>query len=575
MKFDISNMLSSESDAGSVKVVCKFSSEDKSLECDYNGLKLTFDNPKNIAECKDTRSFRIAMSTLQKMASPDTKDVVMDMYQYMNKPDKKYKKVFFYDTILEVAVPPLTTGLTKKFAFHAEAIKGQGPCEKHLGMDILVKNMDSNDSLTKNLINTSDFKPQYIYGKETEADTYKAKINGLMGFFWMFVDTAKDEYIKEIDFTVTSCGSRTDGKRPNVQFKGLIRVYRDDRFVLSFNVKSSLKYSKGREKKIGGSFEEYTTKAGTKQSVTYQDGKISGLKEEVHGFTRNKIYSLDEKGNEVVEKGTPKLNEKIFTLTRNGNEVDASKIINRAFEIKDAVMNGIDFVKEIKDAIPEVGITGDISMDLLFGTITADWGLAKSADSTSEYVWIEPDFNGSVKITLVELSGTIKAGITTASPGFLDWWGEKAWEFEISIKVGIKGAVSISGNVQVISGDVSPGSSLKEVSVISGCEYKGNDGKEKEVLTNTGKIEPIAEGVAKINVYGVGAQARISLQGNVTITAVIIWPFNIKYGAKLAEGNVVMTYEADDRKPSQADPINVWQKNDSLIRENYAFGGRK
>lgn len=551
--------LSTTHKAGSATQECPL--EEKSLECDYDGLKLTFSDPSEVASCSESRSFRDMTAIIEKYASKD---------------DNKFKKIFEYDTILEVAVPPLTTGQTKKFSYLAEPIIGQGPCDKHLGMDIRVKNMDSNDTLRSNKTNVTKFEPVFVYGKYTDADQGFAKVNGIMGLFWMFVDTSAEKYIKEADFTLKSCSSRTDGKKPNGPLTGLVRVYRDDSFSLTFNLKSRYQYGAGAKKESGGKSETYTKKAGTKFSSSYENEQLSGLKEESHGFARNSTYTLDENGNEVAPTGSTKFNEKIFTIKRNGHEIDASKIINKVLLIKDLVQDAVDIVKEIKDAIPKVGINGDVSLDFLFGSIEASWGLSKSADSTKEYVWVEPDFKGKIKLTLIQVEAKLIVGIETVSPAFLNWWGEPLWEFKLTISLGVNGSISISGQINVVSGSLESngGVGFPENPVIPGCEYKGNGGKEKQVIVTEGVIKPVCEGIARVNIGGIFAEAKVSLKGAIKVSAAIVWPFDIRYKGVLEQGDVVFTYDAINKRPSKPDVMKVWDKNENLIKENYAFGGK-
>jgi hypothetical protein len=549
--------LSKDKKAGSATQSCPL--EEKSLECDYDGLKLSFKEPAESASCNESRSKRDMSELVTKYASKD---------------DNKFKKIHEYDTILEVLALPLTAGQTKKFHFQADAIVGQGPCEQHKGMDIRVKNMDKDDTLTENKLNVAPGKNYLVYGKHTIGDTHLAKTKGIVSFFWMFIDTSSAQYIKEADFTLKSCGSRVDGEKPNSTIKGLIRVYRDDRFTLSFNWKSKYQNGVGFKRSSDGKTETYTERSGSKLTSSYEGGELKGLKEENHGMFKNSSYSLDENGDEEVSKGSTKYNAKTFTIKRNGQELDVAQTVNKVLNIKDMVQDSVDFVKEIKDAIPQVGISGDVSVDFLFGTIEASWGLAKSNDSTKEYVWVEPDFKGSVKVTLIQIEASIKAGIQTASPAFLNWWGEKLWEFELSFSLGVSGSISLAGAINVVSGSIQSSSLLEEKAVIPGCEYKGNNGKEKQVILTEGEIKPICQGVAKVTIAGVGAEARMTLNGSIKVSAAIVWPFDIRYKGVLEEGQIVFTYEATNKRPSRPDPVKVWDKNDNLIKENYAFGGR-
>lgn len=490
--------------------------------------------------------------------------------KYAGKSDPKFKKIHEYDTILETLATPYSTSNTKRFFFSADIINGQGPCQLHHHIDIRVKNMDDVDGLQRNISNTVSGKKYLIYGKYSDAESHLTKNNSLIQCLWMFNDLATARYVKEADFTINSCGSRTDGEKPNGLIKGLIRVYRQDRFSMTFNWKSRFQNSAGFSADKNGIESTYSERNGAKLTSSYDNGKLSGLKEDKQQLLKNKSLKLDENADEVEKKTSVKYNENILVIKNNGLEVDASKTVNKILHLKDLIQETVDFVKELKDAIPKAGIDGDVSVDFLTGSFEASWGLAKSADSTQEYVWLEPDFNGTVKVNIFEVEGSITAGIKTASPEFLNWWGKELWSFELSLSLGLKSSLAISCIIVCKAGKVGG----VENSVIPGCEYKGNKGKETQIVASEVEVKPICKGVAKVNLNGIGAEARMTLHGALKLSAAVVWPFDIRYKGELEPGVIECVYEATNKRPSKADPYTVWNKRPHLIKENYAFGGR-
>lgn len=543
---------SASQQAGSVEASCPLQQNDD--PCDPDGIKLSFKGggESKSVECDLPRSQRDIAGYLSKLPVSDS---------------EKYLLVNDYDCILEAIAEP-SSG-KKPGIFSPEPIFGEGPCDDHLGIDLTPKNTDSYDELKTALTNVTQCKGYQMWSKTSLVDTNLSHTMGFIGLFLMFDDTKAEKYVKEVEVYYQGCGIRHDGKQPKKEFRGLLRIYRNDQYAWKLSIPSRNKKGIGgsKSKDFSGNKEsESRSYAGGMETTKTYDAEGSLAKEKTKGVG---FFSNTESVKGEKPKATA--NEQGFVLTRSGHELDFTKKFNDILEIRDWGLNGIDLVKDIKDSIPKAGISGDISVEFLFGSLEANWGYSSGSKwDEQEYVWIEPKFAGTVSITIIKISGEVKAGIETISPSILNWWGRKAWEFELSITIGFGADLSIDASIERPSEEAFP-----TQDVIPGCEYQGKDGKEQKVISVQSTINPIFKGVAKVNLLGVGAEATIELDGGIEAHATVCWPFDVRYKGVLRAGRLLLRYTAGAKEPSPPHEIPCWDENENFIKENYLVGGKK
>jgi hypothetical protein len=527
--------------------------------CDPDGLKIFFNyaNESSSVECKLPRQRRDIKSYLSTLPVED---------------NDKYNLVNDYDCILEVIAEPTSSSAKDPGIVNAEPILGEGPCDSHLGIDFTPKNIDSHDQLKAPETDVRHSGGYQMWAKHSLVDTNLSHTMGFVGCFLMFDDTKEKEFIKEVEVTVKGCAVRHDGKQPNEAYLGLLRIYRNDEYALKFSMPSRYKKSKGGDtyKALdGGVSSESRSSASwrSQSSKSYKDGALDKEKTTTAGVF-SKRETVKEEGEK--DKIARSANEKGLTLSRSGHELDFTKKFNDIVKFIDTVYDTIDFAKELKDSIPKAGISGDISIEFISGSVEAKWGYGNSDWDEDEYKWLVPKFTGTVSLTIFKASGEVKAGIETVSPSILNWWGKKAWEFELSLTIGFSADLSISTSIEYPSKENFP-----QQAVLSGCEYEGKNGQEQKVANIQSEVKPIFKGVAKVNVLGIGAEASIELEGSIKVDATVCWPFDVRYKGALEQGRLIVRYTVGAKEPSPPHEIKCWDKNDKLIEENYLFGGKK
>lgn len=571
-----SSQFSTKQPADSIIQPCPYN-ENKDTPCDINGLKLAvITDSSRSAVCRTSRVERDTNSLLEKLPVSD---------------HSKYKLVTKYDVILEAKAPILVANQDKKAHFHAELIPGEGACggPDHHGLVLTPRGSETHDELKTATVYVNSSHPPYgIYAMSTGADDYIAKTMQVIAWFWMFIDTHAEEFIKTIEVEGKACGIRTDGQKPVKSLKGLVRIYRDDFFTLSLKLpvpklskKSSLykveQSYQGSEKTHSTATYSKTTKNGllVKESFTADGNKVTKSYDDKgayvqyeketsgYGYTKKDVHETtkDPRQEVFLETGT-------LVIKRNGHDLDVAEKINRILELKRQLESGVDFLQELKSSIPKAGILVDANFEFLCGTIEAKWGLDNNAKSTTEYQWLTPKFQGELKLLICALAVEIGIGIDTVSPSILNWWGKKAWEIVLKVSCGFSGELSLKSsllfdeNSEFPTRDVEPG-----------CSYQGDNGKEKQLLVNEVEIKPTFKAVAKVNVYGIGAEAQANLVGSFKSEAAVVMPFNVRYKAELDSGKLVCHYTHGLKKPSPPAEYDMWKKK-VIEKGNYLYDGR-
>ncbi|MGJ8640765.1 MAG: hypothetical protein ACSHYA_15355 [Opitutaceae bacterium] len=554
---------SENQEAGSSVSACPLKNK-KEEPCDPDGLKVIFSTADGTqhAECDVPRSERDIKAYLGKLPVEES---------------QKFLLVNDYDVILETVTSPTSQSSKNPGRVYAEPTFGEGPCGDHGGLDFSPKNTDPHDQLVQKATDVQNNGGYEMWAKSSLADTDLSHTMGIIGLFRMFDDTSEKDFIKEVVVNYDGCGLRHDGKKPNEAFLGLVRIYRNDEYSLKLSIPSR------RKKGVGGSTSkdfsgkkssESRSQSGNSETTkSFKEGKLDDEKTKQVGYLTNSETTSGDSSNEQSPnwaKKAPSLNEKGLTLSRSGHELDFTKKFNDLIAVVDMVYNGIDFLKEIKDSIPKAGISGDISIEFLSGSLEAKWGYGSCKWDTKEYVWVAPKFSGTAELTIFKISGSVKVGIETVSPSVLNWWGKKAWEFELSLTIGFDSSLMVSTTIEYPSESAFP-----RQDILPGCEYTGKDGKEQKVANVGATVNPIFKGVAKVNLLGIGAEASIELSGAIKVDATVCWPFDVRYKGIREKGELYVRYSVGAKEPSPPMKIDCWDGDDDFIEDNYVLGPKK
>lgn len=479
--------------------------------------------------------------------------------------NQKYQQVIHYDAILEVLAPALMADSTERKPARISAIaNGLGRCPDNMHPKITMNNprFDEHDELKASrtwILQTPT--PMIVYGKPMSVDNPVGRFY-LRDVLYMFEDAHSQSYIKDIVVQADGCGVRDDGKKPNIKLKGLIRVFREDKYVLELTLPSvyDKTASNKTELSINGN-KQITEKKwsnDTSSSVTYsKDARMNNYSESKESYLFKTTQTISDQTNAITD--TIKINE-VIKLSRNGRQLNGLDTVNNIIKTRKSIVAGFNFFNELKDAVPQLGFGFSLKLDVLSGTIAGEWGLGMgSRHSTTEYQWVDVFGQINLALTLVKFEFAASFGVECRSPDILNWFGNPAWEviakieLKVSIDCQIKTALPLKGK-----------SGAQKLTKI-GKENSTNPNDLEDVLWTTALKSTIEfYGQFKITAAGYGMDTKAGVTGSVSVEMTVVKPFKIRGKSKRDEAYLFAYFTHAKKKKSPPWQLTLWKEKDIL-----------
>ncbi len=529
--------------------------------CDVGNLELIFVDSSGGSHKASTTDTRYNRATPVKPSD----------FPYLE--DDKYINVAFFDSILEVIAPILSTDTTdvKKATFSASVSQPIGTCPKSYHPKISMRNSgaESNDGLSKaskSWVNQS-IVPMDIYGKSMPVDNQVGKIK-LRDVLYFFENSRKPNHVKDIFVEAKGCGVRDDGQAPNTTIKGLIRVYREDKYVLEVSIPSvvSKNASFKKETNINGEVTETIAQWGgdTTDTAKYgKNGNLSELSESDAGHFVNNTVSLDS--NDYQLESSKKVGE-FAKLTRNGRQLGAIDTINKVIKARKLIVDGFSFIDELKKAVPQVGFGWSFKLDVLAGTIGGEWGIeAGTNHDIDAYKFVEPYGQINLAMSLLKLEFEAFFGVQCTSPSILNWFKNPAYEIVAKISIKVTLDCKVEANIRLVGKD-----DANKVNKI-GKEGSSNPADSEKVLwINSVTSQGEFSGQFKVNVVGYGMDTKAGVVASLTAEFKVVKPFRIRGSAKRNEAYLYAYFTHAKRRKSPP-----WKKilckEKMIMTERYIF----
>lgn len=483
--------------------------------------------------------------------------------------DQKYLNVANFDTVLEVIAPVIVSDATekKKATFTSRVTEPIGTCPKlyHPKISMRISGPEHNDGLQNSQSwSNQSIMPFEVYGKSMSVDNRTSRIR-LLDTLFFFENSHKPKHIKDIFVSAEGCGVRDDGTEPNIMLKGLIRVYREDKYQLDISIPSVISKGASFKKEVNAKGEVTKTQATwagktTNVEVYGKNGDLKGLAEIDEGHFTSKTDKINDK-NEFSSK--TKLKE-FAKLTRNGRDLGALDTINKIMEVRKLIINGFNFIDELKNAVPQVGFGWSTKLDVLSGTVGGEWGIEAGTDHDTEaYKFVGPYGQINLSLALIKFEFEASFGIECKSPSILNWFKNPAYEVIAKVAFKVDLDCKAETDIKLVGKD-----STDKVPKI-GKEGSSNDSDFEKVLwTNsvTGKAE--LYGQFKVNVYGYGMDAKSGVVGSVTAEFKVVKPFKIRGSAKRGKGYVYAYFVHTKKKKSPPWEFELYPEK-ILMKEKY------
>lgn len=554
--------LSKNKSAGSTTQSCP-ANQNKTVPCDVEDLELVFTD---------------SSGALHKAVANDSRTVRENALQPKDLPylkDSKYIKVGLYDAVLEVIAPALSTDATevKKATVAANVNKPIGVCPKSEHPKIVMRNprYEDNDGLKSSQSWTlQSVMPMDIYGRAMKVDDHVGKFY-LRDVFYFFEDSRSPSHIKEITVEANACGVRDDGKKPNKRLKGLIRVYREDKYTLEVSIPSvvSKNASFKDERNVKG--ERTTTQArwagGPTETSKYgRNGDMTEYAESDAGLFYEENATLDGNINEIDRQKDLKLSE-FAKLTRNGRQLGGLDTINNIIKTRKTIIDGFSFIDELKKAVPQVGFGWSFKLDVLAGTIAGEWGIeAGSNHDTAEYKWVEPYGQINMAMSLLKMELAAFFGVECTSPAILNWFKRPAWEVvaKVELKIGLD--CRIEKKIKLVGKD-----GANKVNKIGKEGSNNPDDMEKVLWINNFNSTGEIYAQFKVTVTGYGMDAKAGVAASMSAEFTIVKPFKVRAKGKRNEAYLYAYFTHFKRKKSPP-----WKKTlcreKVILKERYIIG---
>ncbi|NQZ06096.1 MAG: hypothetical protein HRT35_02955 [Algicola sp.] len=496
-------LMSSTNKAGDDKLQCNQTTENTQVPCDVGGLKLEF-----IDSSGKTYS-AVAFNTLSNRSpEPPPPNVGFHITE-------QYKKAFEYDVILEAIAPAFRADDTdlKKATFRAAIENPIGTCPTNEHVLVAMQNTktENRDGLQgrQTWLNSS-IASMDIYGKALPIDNQTGKFN-LTDVLYIFQDTQAPKHVKDIYVTATSCGVRDDGQPPNKIIRGLIRVYREDKYVLEITVPSLMGKKSAYKEERNTKGEKTLTQAkwagGNTTTEKWKNGDLKEYGESDRDHFVTSTSTLDDSTDVQNSQTDTKKLKKFAKLTRNGHELGVLNTINSIIKVREMIVNGVKFIDELKNSVPQVGFGWSFELDVLAGTITGEWGIQSGADfDSAEYKWIEPYGKINLDLALLKLKFEASFGVECKSADILNWFGRTAFEIIIKATVIITLDCTVKKTIQLV----------------------GNDQNEDVLWTNSFASKGEINAQFKVNVFGYGMDSKSGVIISITADFVVEKPFRVK-----------------------------------------------
>lgn len=558
---NVFDFFSTSSSVGETKQECNCSeSENKTEPCDIGGLELIFFEPsgkQHSVVTKEKREHR--EKPLEQADLP-----------YLN--SEKYDNVVSYDAILEVVAAPFRTDETvgKPPAILSNITGFIGDCPKQEHAEIIMRNPD-HETMDK-LKASQSFKqitpaPMEIYAKSLPLDDYTSVFK-LSEAFYMFRDKQSAQYVKDVEVEALSCGVRDDGEKPNKIMKGLIRIYRDDKFELKVNIPSV--YSKGaafkekRNLKGKVAYRTATVAGGeTETSVFGSNGDMTEYVEQDAGLFLTKTSSLDGPTNEITN--TTELSN-FVELSRNGRPLHVVDTVNRIIHIRTLILEGLSYLDDLKKLAPKVGFGWSVNLDVLAGNMSGNWGLQSGSKyDTDEYKWVKSygELNASLSIIRLGLSAFI--GIECKSPGILKWFGDPPWEIIVKVEISMELDCALDATINLTDEEV-----LEKVSKVGKEGSTNPDDFESVLWTNSVVSKATFIVQATVGLFGEELNAKGSVNTELTADMKVVYPFKVRGNIKHKESYIKVKFVRGKGNQKHWKYVLCGEKY--LVEESYFLG---
>ncbi len=368
--------------------------------------------------------------------------------------------------------------------------------------------------------------------------------------FWNFRNGAT-----EYEIEATSCGTRASGA-PNETLTGLVRIYRDDKYNLSFTMPAWKKIECEESRQIGffsGESErksEYskesmgdtvasssastTTKddkiIATESNKTYikddiahsrsdarstEDGKTTVTKEkstetEVTNYglassTQTKTITKKDGGKRELVYTTKTEVKPTISLKRNDDEVDFTKVLNDLLNLHATLTNAWN---DIQHWIPQWGWKFTFELSLFQGSIEGEWGTRFTDKHKSESaLWCERFFEFTFDCKVIAYEAKLSFGIDFEIGESFKWFGASA-PFQLLLE--IAGTISGEAAIQAKLADKEGEGEKKEI-----------NGKPVRPVEFNGKSVMEVDVTGKISIMGMKYKAKGSFVGGIQFDGVL------------------------------------------------------
>ena len=391
------------------------------------------------------------------------------------------------------------------------SLEGSCPDQKHPIISVVPKDIScSQDSITKEF---EGIVTKKVYARPLSRSSWSP--TNWVQSFWPFGDA----HIKDLIITADSCGIRAKGD-PNEKMNCLVRIHPDDHYQLTLKIpsfyglkrerKASVEWKKAvstdknkawittseqssSSSRFGQTVSEdssshaysqkqkhdiksftYAQKLGDtyyeiKSSEGTQGGDVFIAESETETHFKGRLFSdrssttnedSTATGRALTKEKHRQLDSGIL-LTRNGAELDISKTINSILALKKTIEDGWN---SIKGMVPKVGWSIDLSLAIMEGSITGEWGIKSGGLSGERWALVKPYVLLEVDVKVISLLFTLMAGFEFKIDSPTSWIGvgdaKILWiiakiEASFEITAAIKGTISFSDKEKILQSEKS------------------------------------------------------------------------------------------------------------------------
>jgi hypothetical protein len=211
-----------------------------------------------------------------------------------------------------------------------------------------------------------------------------------------------------------------------------------------------------------------------------------------------------------------------LTVSRNGGQIDASKILNTIINCVQKTKAAFAAIKDALKKAPKVGFTFDVSLVLFEGTIGYQRGYRLSSTRKSDrYTAVTEYVDVSFVMKVIEASVELGFGLEITVPNIVDWFATKNI-FEVIIKA--SGKASIASSINFVDSFQDDGQKEAALTVVPGVDFRLTAGA---MLAGKG-----LKGGAGIRSKGFLMTGKITCPAGAppTVSADIIWDAGNAYG---------------------------------------------